>query len=133
MTAADLVPREAAPWSAFDARRRSGQIPFQFCIGCERSVFYPRVLCPHCGSVELAWRESAGLGEVYAQTFVAGRDGGGYVVLLVDLAEGFRIMGGAVDNGDDLPIGTRVRGSVLTDPERPEGEPRFVFTREAAA
>lgn len=130
MSVADLAPSEPAPWAEYDAKRRDGVIPFQYCAGCERSVFYPRVLCPHCGSVELEWRESAGAGEIYAQTFVAARDGGGYHVLLVDLDEGFRIMGGAVDDTAEMPIGARVSGGVHLDAERPEAEPRFVFTRE---
>ena len=130
MSAADLVPLEPAPHAAFARLRAEGAIPFQYCRGCERAVYYPRVLCPHCGSVELEWRESAGLGTVYSQSFVAHRDGGGHLVLLVDLDEGFRLMGSADVDPQSLPIGARVRGAVQADPDRPDAEPRFVLVRE---
>ncbi|MGN6125141.1 MAG: Zn-ribbon domain-containing OB-fold protein [Humibacter sp.] len=125
MSAADLAPAEPAPWAAFAARRAEGRIPFQYCSSCERAVFYPRVLCPHCGSVELEWRDSAGLGTVYSQTFLPAREGSGRYVLLVDLDEGFRVLGSAADDTGDYPIGSRVRGSV--DAGEHEAEPRFVF------
>ncbi|MCR2799328.1 zinc ribbon domain-containing protein [Microbacterium sp. zg-Y818] len=128
MTAADLVPAEPAPWATFAARRAEGRIPFQHCWSCERAVFYPRVLCPHCGSVELEWRDSAGVGVVYSATYLPARDGGGRHVLLVDLDEGFRVMGSATDDAGAYAIGSRVRGAV--DVGNPEAEPRFVFAEE---
>ncbi|MCR2824107.1 Zn-ribbon domain-containing OB-fold protein [Microbacterium sp. zg.Y909] len=131
MTEADLVPVEPAPWASYQRRRAEGEIPFQRCDGCARSVFPPRVLCPHCGSIQLRWQESAGLGTVYSQTFVSGRDGG-YHVLLVDLEEGFRVMASADDDAADYPLGARVRGRVATDSENADQEPRLVFSREAS-
>lgn len=130
MTEADFVPVEPAPWATYQRRRAEGEIPFQRCDGCARSVFPPRVLCPHCGSIQLQWQDSAGRGTVYSQTFVAGRDSG-YHVLLVDLDEGFRVMASADDDTVDYPLGARVRGRVVSDPEPPDAEPRLVFMREA--
>ena len=130
MTAADLVPAEPAPWASFERRRAEGVIPFQYCASCERAVFYPRVLCPHCGSIELEWRDSAGVGVVYSQTFVPAREGGGRHVLLVDFDEGFRVMGSATHDDGTYAIGSRVRGAV--DASDPEIEPRFVFAEEDA-
>jgi uncharacterized protein len=131
VSAADLVPAEPAPWAGFAERRAQGRIPFQHCSSCERAVFYPRVLCPHCGSVELEWRDSDGLGVVYSQTFIPARDGGGRHLLLVDLDEGFRVLGSATDDTAAYPIGSRVRGTV--DAADPDTEPRFVFTAEVTA
>lgn len=126
--AADLVPQESAPWATFARMRDEGVIPYQFCSDCQRSVFYPRVLCPHCGSLALRWQRSAGLGSLYSHTFVPNREGGGHSVLLVDLDEGFRLMASAHDEAETLSIGMRMRGSVVW--ESGESEPRFVFQRE---
>ncbi|KQZ85232.1 hypothetical protein ASD56_02395 [Microbacterium sp. Root166] len=128
MSAADLAPAEPAPWAGFVRRRGEGRIPFQYCTSCERAVFYPRVLCPHCGSLELEWRDSIGAGVVYSQTFLPTREGGGRYVLLVDFDEGFRVMGSSTDDTGAYAIGSRVRGAV--DTSDPEAEPRFVFTEE---
>lgn len=76
---------------------------FQRCGGCGALLSYPRVLCPRCGSRELAWEESAGEGTVYSATTVHGREGS-HGLCLVDLDEGVRVMAaGAPD------IGGRVR------------------------
>jgi hypothetical protein len=57
-------------------------------------VFYPRVLCPHCGSERLEWVAPSGRGTVYSTTIVRRKpaDGGDYNVCLVDLAEGPRML-----------------------------------------
>ena len=86
--------------------------------------------CSHCGSVELAgWRERAR--RVHAVSIVnRGTDKGGpYNVVLVDLAEGPRMMG-RVDGlaNDAIRIGRAVRAKVGSGAG---GEPCVVF--EAAA
>jgi uncharacterized protein len=69
-----------------------GELGFQRCEGCGAAVFYPRVLCPVCGSASLEWQPSGGRGVVYATTAVYRRDADPYNVVLVDLEEGFRMM-----------------------------------------
>lgn len=71
-----------------------GQFLIQQCDACARAVFYPRMLCPHCGSDRLAWREPSGRGTVYSTTVVRRKPeaGGDYNVALVDLDEGVRLM-----------------------------------------
>ena len=113
----------ASPGGVFAAGVAEGVLRYQNCDACGRAVFYPRFLCPFCGSLTLTWRESAGRGSVYAQTWVHSRSGG-YSVALVDLDEGFRLMSSIVgaDPGD---IATGMR--VLLDTDVLEGEPRLVF------
>ncbi|HEV3002136.1 MAG TPA: zinc ribbon domain-containing protein [Solirubrobacteraceae bacterium] len=65
---------------------------FQRCGGCRALLGYPRALCPRCGSRDLAWEQSSGRGVVYSATTVHAREGS-HGVLLVDLAEGVRVMG----------------------------------------
>ena len=79
---------------------------FQRCGGCGALLGYPRVLCPRCGSRELAWEASAGRGTVYSATTVHTREVA-YGVLLVDLDEGVRVMGAG-----EAKIGARVAASI---------------------
>jgi uncharacterized OB-fold protein len=71
-----------------------GRFEIQKCGACAQHVFYPRVLCPHCGSDRLGWVAPSGRGTVYSTTVVRRKpaDGGDYNVCLVDLAEGVRMM-----------------------------------------
>jgi uncharacterized OB-fold protein len=85
-----------------------GRLRFQICGSCASAVFYPRVACNACGSVDLHFSESSGRGAVYATTTVAERDGR-YCVCLVDLDEGFRMMSTVVGIvPEDVTIGLRV-------------------------
>ena len=36
------------------------------CTACDEPFFYPRTLCPSCGSRALTWREASGRGVVHA-------------------------------------------------------------------
>jgi uncharacterized OB-fold protein len=47
---------------------RHEQIRLQHCTACSRWIFYPRILCNHCGSSALEWRECAGHGILYSFT-----------------------------------------------------------------
>lgn len=85
---------------------REGRLLLQWCTACDRGVFYPRALCPHCGAKgdSLAWREASGRGHVYAAVVehrpeAAGAtfsDGEPYCVALVDLEEGVRLVSNVV-------------------------------------
>ena len=67
------------------------------CRACERSYWYPRDFCPHCGSRDVEWRRSSGRGTLYtfAIHYRAWHPGWAddvpYVTALVDLEEGVRI------------------------------------------
>lgn len=55
--------------------------------------FYPRIAAPRSGSRDLEWVDASGLGTVYAVTIVSQRPPTpNYNVVLVDLAEGPRVM-----------------------------------------
>jgi uncharacterized OB-fold protein len=117
-----------APTTAYRRHLQSGKLGYQRCADCSAAVFYPRVLCPVCGSRALEWRESAGRGTVYATTAVHGRDRDPRNVVLVDLDEGFRMMSRIEDvPAEEVEIGARVRFEVRQDEE---DEPVAVFVRE---
>jgi hypothetical protein len=86
------------------------------------------VLCPECGSQELGWQRSAGLGEVYSTTVVRGRSGT-HNVALVDLDEGFRMMS-RVDGTDPAEVRIADRVAFLTADQ--DGEPIAVFAKTSA-
>jgi hypothetical protein len=94
---------------------KDGRFEIQKCGACAKHVFYPRVLCPHCGAGELAWVVASGRGTVYSTTVVRRKpaDGGDYNVCLVDLAEGVRMMSrvASVPPGD-VKIGMAVRARI---------------------
>ena len=66
----------------------------QHCKDCGGYIYFPRVLCPHCGSPDLEAHEASGRGTVYSTTVVRRKPGrgGDLNVVLVDLEEGPRMM-----------------------------------------
>ena len=73
------------------------------------------------------WRDSAGLGTVYATTALHARDAPPRNVALIELDEGFRMMS-RVEGvpGDGVPIGLRVRVQ-FTDPDAETGARLPIF------
>lgn len=75
----------------------------QRCNACDKFIFYPRAMCPHCLSSDLTWQPVAGTGVVHAFTIVhrqpnpAFADDAPYVVALVELDEGVRMMTNLVE------------------------------------
>jgi hypothetical protein len=93
----------------------AGRFEIQKCAACGKHVFYPRVLCPHCGSDRLGWVTPSGRGSVYSTTVVRRKsaDGGDYNVCLVDLAEGVRMMSRVVSlPPDGVKIGMAVKARI---------------------
>jgi uncharacterized protein len=94
---------------------REGELRYQGCTECGTVQFYPRAICTGCG-VEPEWRVASGRGTVH--TFTVIRQHGTppfkeqtpYVVAMIDVEPGFRIMGNVVDVApDDVEIGLPVR------------------------
>ena len=105
----------SGPEQQYFDRIAAGRFEIQKCASCARHVFYPRVLCPHCGAGELGWVAPSGRGTVYSTTVVRRRpaDGGDYNVCLVDLAEGVRLMSRVVSlPPQDVKIGMAVRARI---------------------
>ena len=93
----------------------AGRFEIQQCAACRRHVFYPRVLCPHCGAGQLDWVAASGRGTVYSTTVVRRKsaDGGDYNVCLVDLAEGPRMMSRVVTVApQEVKIGMAVKARI---------------------
>ncbi|WP_454693433.1 Zn-ribbon domain-containing OB-fold protein [Achromobacter aegrifaciens] len=104
---------DSAPyWEA----ARLGRLLIRKCRACGTWHFMPRYLCPHCWSSDLDWVEASGSGTVHSYSVVrraseeafAGR--APYVIAMVDLAEGPRMMSNIVgDDAMEVQIGDPVR------------------------
>lgn len=102
---------DSAPFWAATCDRR---LIIQECERCQTRQFYPRAMCTGCGATGPSWIDCDGGGRVYSFTEVhrapaAFRDEVPYVVLLVDLDEGVRMMTRLVGDSAGLAIGARVR------------------------
>lgn len=77
---------------------KAGAMKVQCCDACGKFIFYPRALCSHCFSRKLTWTPVSGRGTIYTLTVVektgntAFKGETPYVVALVELEEGFRMM-----------------------------------------
>ncbi len=98
------------PESHYQEYLAKGEFRIQRCDACNSHVFYPRMLCPHCGSSALKWIVPSGAGTVYSTTVMRRRPeaGGDYNVCLVDLEEGPRLMS-RVDGPPPAAIGIGMR------------------------
>lgn len=98
------------------AALNEGRFLIQRCGACQQHVYFPRELCPHCGSGDLALVAPSGTGTVYSVTTVRRKPeaGGDLNVTLVDLDEGVRLMS-RVEGvpASDVRIGQRVQARVL--------------------
>lgn len=93
------------------------------CEDCGKFHFFPRVICPHCGSENLRWTAPTGFGTVYSTTTVR-RQEGDYNVSLIELDEGPRLMSRVEGMApDDVCIGLKVRTHILQQ----ETGPLLVF------
>ena len=91
------TPETRPFWEA--ARRHELQL--RRCRACGRHHFYPRAACPHCLSADLEWRRASGRGTLHTFTVVhrGQRDfplPAPYVIAIVELAEGPRLMSNLV-------------------------------------
>lgn len=128
MNAVNHTPSDLqqGPEGAYFTALGEGRFQIQRCTSCEKHIFYPRNLCPHCGGKSLEWKTPVGTGTVYSFSVISGREGASHHVVLVDLDEGVRMMS-RIENvsHDDLRIGMRVKARVQVE----EGKGLVVFDR----
>ena len=117
---------ELGPDAFYFAALKRGEFLIQSCNGCKKHIFYPRVICPHCGGNSLAWVSPSGTGTVYSTTYMPRKpaDGGDYNVAIIRLDEGVQMMSRVERIAPaDVAIGMRVRAVVRVD----NGNPLVVF------
>lgn len=132
MTQAATMFAGAGPEKVYHDALQAGSFQIQRCGACARHVFYPRVICSHCGSPNLAWVTPSGNGSVYSTTVVRRKAdaGGDYNIALIDLEEGVRLMSRVEGLKPDLvTIGMAVKAGIITENE----QPLLVFTQAGSA
>ncbi len=98
-----------------------GRFLIQHCAACQRHVYFPREVCPHCGALAPALVPPGGRGTVAAVTTLQRKpeQGGNYHVCLVDLDEGVRLMSRVEGLAPEaVTIGLRVQARVLVQDGR---------------
>jgi uncharacterized OB-fold protein len=78
-----------------------GELRIQRCSDCESAFFYPRPICPSCGSRQLEWFTASGRATLYSYAIndrpAPGFDADApYAVAVVQLTEGPRMMANIV-------------------------------------
>jgi uncharacterized OB-fold protein len=90
-----------------------GKLLFQRCMSCQSPVFNPAIVCRSCGSTNLSWEESDGLGSIYSWTVVWRAQTIDfrvpYAPAIVTLDEGYHMLSSIIEcDTRDLKIGLRV-------------------------
>jgi len=90
-----------------------GELLFQRCGTCGGAVHTPALVCAHCGSRDLAWEQSSGLGTVYSWTIVwrpqTPEFTVPYVPIIVDLEEGWQLLSNLIGcEYDAVHVGQKV-------------------------
>ncbi len=109
------------PEKQFHAFLADGRFMIQRSRSSGRHVFYPRLAEPGTGATDLDWVEASGNGTIYSVTVIRPRPPAlAYNVVLVDLAEGPRIMS-RVDGiePDAVRIGMAVKAGIIQEDDKP--------------
>jgi uncharacterized OB-fold protein len=118
------------PEQEWRAHLEQGRFMLQRSDSTGEYVYYPRVAAPGSGADDLEWTEVSGNGTVYAVTIVRRKPPEpDYNVVLVDLAEGPRMMSRVVDcANEDIRIGDLVQARI----DELEGQKTVVFVPAGA-
>jgi uncharacterized OB-fold protein len=123
------APRTTSETEAFWQACAEHRLVLPACKSCITVYWYPRQMCPVCGSRDVDLIAASGRGRIY--TFTVMRSGSGpyrdhapYVVALVELDEGVRMLTNIVDvKMDAVHIGLEVE--VMFDDAEHGAIPRF--------
>ncbi|MBP0630489.1 Zn-ribbon domain-containing OB-fold protein [Cupriavidus sp. AcVe19-1a] len=117
MTTNYPLPRPNAQTQPFWDGCAEGELRYQRCASCGHVQCIPRSLCEQCHGTDLHWRASSRLGTVLTFTTVyraplpVFKDMVPYVIAIIDMDDGFRVMANALPPAGqkELAIGSRVR------------------------
>lgn len=108
-----VTPAPSSPEAHWHAALAEGRLLLQLDTTTGKTVFPPRLVGP--GGGELEWIEASGKGTVHSTTTIFPRPPGEpYNVVLVDLAEGARMMGRVEGIApQDVAIGMAVSARIV--------------------
>jgi len=81
-------------------------LPFIECRKCGHKFYYPRAICPKCGSKDLEIKESNGMGKIFAMTKIYDKK---VIYGIIELDEGFKIYSNIIGDENEVDIGRRVK------------------------
>lgn len=114
---------EAPPWL------REGELFFQRCRWC-RTASFRLLLCPVCGSNDLVWERSDGIGHIRRVRVVYRRKRPQRVYALIRMAEGFHVRSAVAGGTPWIPY-VGAQAQLASDATDPSGD--LVFELCAAA
>ena len=115
-------PENRAFWQAAE----HGSLLGKACGDCGKFHWYPRAICPFCGSPKTEWVPLSGRGQVYAYSTLR-RASPPYTVAYVQLAEGPVMLTNLIDIAEaDLRIGMPVQ-VVFRRAEEGRNAPKFTM------
>ena len=101
-----INPENQVFWQAAQKDR----LVLKVCNSCKEVHYYPRTICPHCGSNDTAWLDSEGVGEIYSFTVMRRGVEVPFAMAYVRLAEGISLLTHLYGfDFDAIRIGQKVR------------------------
>ncbi|MBU3554121.1 Zn-ribbon domain-containing OB-fold protein [Polynucleobacter sp. UB-Piko-W3] len=96
--------------TVFLAAAQENQLLLKYCNSCKEAHYYPRTICPHCGSDDTTWVKSDGLGEIYSYTVMRRGVAVPFAMAYVRLQEGISILTHLTNcDFDSIRIGQKVK------------------------
>ena len=106
LRAPEVNPESKPFWDA----ATEGRLLIKRCSACGDAHYYPRTICPFCGSPDTVWETSTGLGEIYTLSTLRRGPNAPFTLAYVTLDEGPTMITNITDcDHDTLAIGQRVR------------------------
>jgi uncharacterized OB-fold protein len=107
------IPVPTADSAVFWQRCKAGELAVPRCLQCGELNWFPRAMCRRCSSTNLEWVRLSGHGTLYSFSVVERPPSADlpprYVLALVDLDEGVRLLTHVVDcDPGSVRIGMRV-------------------------
>jgi uncharacterized OB-fold protein len=89
---------------------QNNQLLLKFCNSCKEAHYYPRTICPHCGSDDTTWVKSDGVGEIYSYTVMRRGVEVPFAMAYVRLSEGISMLTHLTDcDFDSIRVGQKVK------------------------
>lgn len=105
-----VAPAVNAENKPFYDAASAGRLALKHCLDCDQPHYYPRAICPHCGSDRTEWRDASGRGTIYSYSVCRRVGPVPFVIAYVTLAEGVTMLTNIVDcDLDSVRIGQPVK------------------------
>jgi len=102
------LPRATKDSEEFWAFTANGELMLRICNACGNKMYYPRVLCTKCMSLDLGWEPVSGRAVVHAFTIIYRPPSPvflaevPYILMIAALEEGPRLMSNLIDCPHDM-------------------------------